>query len=96
MIDDHSRVAYVEIHADETAATAIAVLRRAIAWFANHGVNVEKVLSGNGSAYRSRAWRDPCTARGTQAHAVTQTGATSRRAPVGRRPGTGCPREPRS
>lgn len=60
VIDDHSRVAYVEIHADETAATAIAVLRRATTWFADHGVHVEKVLSDNGSAYRSQAWRDAC------------------------------------
>ena len=60
VIDDYSRVAYVEIHADEPAATAIAVLRRATAWFADRGVTVEKVLSDNGSAYRSHAWRDAC------------------------------------
>ena len=51
-IDDHSRVAYAEIHDDETAATATAVLRRAVAWFADRGVTVERVLSDNGSAYR--------------------------------------------
>jgi transposase InsO family protein len=63
-IDDHSRVAYAEIHDDETAATAIAVLRRAVAWFAARGVRVERVLSDNGSAYRSHAWRDACTELG--------------------------------
>lgn len=57
---DHSRVAYAEICTDETAATAIAVLRRAVAWFADHGVTIEPVLSDNGSAYRSHAWRDAC------------------------------------
>jgi len=61
VIDDHSRVAYAEIHADETAATAIGVLRRAVSWFEARGVTVERVLSDNGSAYRSHAWRDACT-----------------------------------
>jgi len=60
VIDDHSRVAYAEIHDDETAATAIGVLRRAIAWFAARGVTTERVLSDNGSAYKSHAWRDAC------------------------------------
>ena len=61
VIDDHSRVAYAEIHDDETAATAIGVLRRAVAWFAARGVRTERVLSDNGSAYKSHAWRDACT-----------------------------------
>lgn len=60
VIDDHPRVAYVEICADETAVTATGVLKRAVAWFADHGVTVERVLSDNGWAYRSFAWRDAC------------------------------------
>ena len=60
VIDDHSRVAYAEIHDDETAATATAVLRNAVDWFAQRGVVVERVLSDNGSAYRSFLWRDVC------------------------------------
>jgi transposase InsO family protein len=64
VIDDHSRVAYAEIHDDETAATAIAVLTRAVAWYAARGVIVERVLSDNGSAYRSHAWRDTCAELG--------------------------------
>ncbi|MFB7894701.1 IS481 family transposase, partial [Microbacterium sp. NPDC056044] len=60
VIDDHSRVAYVEICADEKADTAIGVLRRAVSWFADRGVTVERVLSDNGSAYKSYAWRDAC------------------------------------
>jgi transposase InsO family protein len=60
VIDDHSRVAYVEIHADEKAVTAIGVLQRAVAWFTNHGVTVERVLSDNGSCYRSHAWASTC------------------------------------
>jgi len=59
-IDDHSRVAYAEIHDDETAATAVQVLRNAVDWFAKHGVTVQRVLSDNGSCYRSLAWRDAC------------------------------------
>lgn len=64
VIDDHSRVAYLEMHADERKETAIGVLRRAVAWFASHGVAVERVLSDNGSAYRSHAWRDACAELG--------------------------------
>lgn len=64
VIDDHSRVAYAEIHNDETVATAIGVLRRAVSWFEARGVTVERVLSDNGSAYRSHAWRDVCNELG--------------------------------
>jgi transposase InsO family protein len=64
VIDDHSRVAYVEICTDEKAQTAIGVLQRAVAWFAERGVTVERVLSDNGSCYRSHAWHDACTALG--------------------------------
>jgi hypothetical protein len=60
VIDDHSRVAYAKIHDDETAATAIGVLRRAVGWFAMRGVTVERFLSDNGSCYRSHAWREAC------------------------------------
>ena len=64
VIDDHSRVAYVEICDDEKAVTAIGVLQRAVAWFADRGVTVERVLSDNGSCYRSFAWREACTELG--------------------------------
>lgn len=60
VIDDHSRVAYAEIHGDEKSVTAIGVLQRAVAWFADRDVTVERVLSDNGSCYRSHAWRDAC------------------------------------
>src|SRR3712207_2797767 len=67
VLDDHSRVAYAEIHDDETAATAIGVLRRATAWFAARGVTVQRVLSDNGSAYRPRARRAGCAELGNTA-----------------------------
>lgn len=64
VIDDHSRVAYAEICRNEKADTAIAVLQRAVAWFAERGVLVQRVLSDNGSAYRSHAWRATCAELG--------------------------------
>jgi transposase InsO family protein len=67
VIDDHTRLAYVEIRTDEKAATAIGVLHRAVAWFATHGVVVERVLSDNGSAYKSHAWRAACAQWGITA-----------------------------
>lgn len=64
VIDDHSRVAYVEAHDDETAATAAAVLRNAVAWFAERGVTTHRVLSDNGPAYKSHLWHDTCAELG--------------------------------
>lgn len=58
MTDDHSRVAHVEVCTDEKAATTIGVLRRAVAWFAERGVTVERVLCDNGSCYRAHAWAE--------------------------------------
>jgi transposase InsO family protein len=64
VIDDYSRVAYAEIHDDEKKETATLVLRNAVAWFAERGVVVERVLSDNGSAYKSHYWRDVCAELG--------------------------------
>ena len=64
VIDDHSRVAYVEAHDDETKETAAAVLRNAVAWFAERDVVVQRVLTDNGGCYRSHLWRDTCTELG--------------------------------
>ena len=61
VIDDHSRLAYVEARDDETQQTATEVLRNAVAWFAERGVTVKRVLSDNGSCYRSRLWHQTCT-----------------------------------
>ncbi len=54
VIDDYSRIAYAE--------TATGVLHRAVQWLADRGVTVERVLSDNGSAYRSHLWRATCEA----------------------------------
>lgn len=53
-VDDTTRLAYVEILDDERGPTCVGFLRRAIAWFAAHGVTVQRVMTDNGSGYRSR------------------------------------------
>jgi transposase InsO family protein len=53
-IDDHSRLAYSEILADERKETVVAFWTRAQAWFTASGITVERVLTDNGSAYRSK------------------------------------------
>ena len=53
-IDDATRLAYVEVLSDEQAKTAVAFFRRALAFFARHGIEVERVLSDNGACYRSK------------------------------------------
>jgi len=52
-VDDTSRLAYVEVLDDEKGATCVAFLRRAIAWLASQGVTVERVMTDNGTGYRS-------------------------------------------
>jgi transposase InsO family protein len=56
-IDDRTRLAYAEVLDDLTAACAIAFLRRAVAWFAERGVEVKAVMTDNGSAYKAHAHR---------------------------------------
>ncbi len=51
-IDDHTRLAYSEIHDDEKDATCAEFLHRAVAWFAAHGVRVRRVLTDNAMVYR--------------------------------------------
>lgn len=60
MVDDHSRLAYVEVLADERGVTAAGFLRRGIAWFAKRAITVERVLSDNGSCYRSHWHAEAC------------------------------------
>jgi transposase InsO family protein len=59
-VDDHSRVAYVEILDDERAATAVGFLERAVSWFATRGVSVREVMSDNGSCYIARDFAAAC------------------------------------
>jgi transposase InsO family protein len=52
-VDDATRLAYAEVLADEKASTAVAFLRRAIDFYGRHGITVERVITDNGSPYRS-------------------------------------------
>lgn len=56
-VDDATRLAYAEELPDELGATAAAFLARALAFFAAHGIEVQRLLTDNGSPYRSRAFR---------------------------------------
>ena len=59
-VDDHSRLAYVEVLPSDRRADALALLERALRWYRTQGLVVEEVMTDNGSAYRSRAWRERC------------------------------------
>jgi transposase InsO family protein len=59
-IDDHSRLAYCEVLASERKDACAAFLRRAVAWYAEQGIVIERVLSDNAKAYHSHLWRDTC------------------------------------
>jgi transposase InsO family protein len=63
-VDDFSRLAYAEVLPDEKASTAIGFLRRTLAFYTAHGITVERVMTDNGSAYRSHAHRLACLALG--------------------------------
>jgi transposase InsO family protein len=65
-IDDATRLAYAEVLSDEKAVTAIGFLGRAIAFFASYGVNVERVLTDNGSPYLSSVHAIACRALGVR------------------------------
>src|SRR4051794_22073197 len=63
-VDDATRLAYVEVLDDEKGPTAAGFLRRAVAFYASHGITVERVMSDNGSCYRSVAHAVVCRALG--------------------------------
>jgi transposase InsO family protein len=62
--DDASRLAYTELLADERKHSATAFLARALVWFTRHGVTVGRVMTDNGSAYRSRHFADAVATTG--------------------------------
>ncbi len=72
IVDDHSRMAYVELHDDERAATVTAFTARALAWFAGHGVRARRVMSDGAWAYtRNRSLADLFAREGVR-HLVTR------------------------
>jgi transposase InsO family protein len=63
-IDDATRLAYVEVLPDEKAITAIGFLRRAVTHFASYGITTERLITDNGSAYRSTVHAIACRTLG--------------------------------
>jgi transposase InsO family protein len=59
-VDDHSRLAYIEELSDEAPSTTVGFLRRAVAFYAGHGIRIERLLTDNGNPYRSLAFRAAC------------------------------------
>ncbi len=59
-IDDHARIAFTQMHPNESKASAVAFLRAALAYYASLGITVRRVLTDNGSPFMSYAWRDAC------------------------------------
>jgi transposase InsO family protein len=70
-VDDTTRLAYVEILDDEKGATCVAFLRRAIGYFASFGITVQRVMTDNGTGYRSEVHRAGVDALGIR-HLRTQ------------------------
>jgi len=71
-VDDATRLAYAEVLDDERGATAARFLRRAVAWFARFGIEVERVISDNGACYRSDAHALACRELGIRRHIFTR------------------------
>ena len=63
-IDDHTRLAYAELLPAEDRHACAAFLRRAVSWYAERGIAIERVLSDNAKAYHSHVWRDTCAELG--------------------------------
>ena len=59
-IDAYSRLAYSEFAGPETADNCVAFLDRAVAWFTTQGIDIERILTDNGTGYRSHKWRHRC------------------------------------
>jgi transposase InsO family protein len=72
IVDDHSRLAYVELHDDEKAATVTAFVERALAFFATHGIVAKRLMTDNGFSYvRNRSLAE-LLARHRIRHLTTQ------------------------
>jgi transposase InsO family protein len=63
-VDDATRLAYVEVLTDEKAITVVGFLRRAIAFYEAHGISTQRVMTDNGSGYRSALHAIACRAMG--------------------------------
>lgn len=64
VVDDHSRLAYVELHDDERAETVTAFVERALDWFENHGACPRRLMSDNAFSYvKNRSLRELLVSR---------------------------------
>lgn len=72
IVDDHSRLAYVELHDDEKAATVTGFLERALAYFAEHDITAKRLMTDNGFSYvKNRSLRELLVREGIR-HITTQ------------------------
>src|SRR6266480_5395698 len=72
IVDDHSRLAFVELHPDERAATVTAFLERALAFFVEHGIVAKRLMTDNGFSYsKNRPLRELLNQRGIR-HLTTE------------------------
>jgi transposase InsO family protein len=72
IVDDHTRLAYVELHDDETAATVTGFVERALAWFKTHGITARRLMTDNAFSYvKNRSLRE-LLARHEIRHLTTQ------------------------
>ena len=98
IVDDHSRLAFVELHPDEKAATVSGFVERALVFFAEQGIVAKRLMTDNGFSYvKNRSLRELLARRGirhltTKPYRPRTNGkvcvSRSRCRPVGRR---GCP-----
>ncbi len=70
-IDDHSRAGFVQMHSNERKSSAVAFLEASVAHYAAHGVRIKRLLTDNGSAYRSKLFNKTCQALGIK-HTYTR------------------------
>lgn len=70
-VDDHARLAFTAMHPDEKKEQAVLFLRHAVAYYARMGVIMQRLLTDNGAAFRSREFRQTCTELGIK-HSFTK------------------------
>lgn len=70
-VDDHSRIAFTDLYPNERKESAEQFLRNCVAYYASLGVRVRRLLTDNGSAFRSKQWRTACEQLGIR-HSFTK------------------------
>jgi transposase InsO family protein len=70
-VDDHARIGFTDLYPDERQANAVQFLRNAVAYFDSLGVRLKRVLTDNGSAFRSKAFAKACQRLGLK-HSFTR------------------------